>query len=186
VTFLLCAGSRDENHLKYCSSVCCLSTLKQTMYLMEQDSDIKSYVFYKDMRTPGIYEKFYEAAQENEKLFLTKGEIASITEGDDGNLVVEVDNTLLGEKVEVHADMVVLATGMVSNAIDPEMKEQEAGAEEEEKKEEAPAEDISEEEAKGILYREGHVLNLQYRQGPELPLNGPLYSGIRPQALYPV
>jgi quinone-modifying oxidoreductase subunit QmoB len=121
VLFVQCAGSRDENHLKYCSSVCCLATLKQTLYLSEQDPDIKSYVIYKDMRMPGVYENFYQAAQENEKLFLTKGEISGVSEGPDGKLIVDVDNTLLGEDIQIEADMVVLATGMVSNTKDAEI-----------------------------------------------------------------
>ncbi len=53
VLFMQCAGSRDQDHLAYCSSVCCMTTLKQADYLREQDSAAEVFVIYRDMRTPG-------------------------------------------------------------------------------------------------------------------------------------
>ncbi len=113
VAFIQCAGQRDEKHLPYCSSVCCLTSLKQAKYVREKGDDAKAYIFYKDMRTPGQYENFYKSMQQDPGVFLTKGDVASITEDANKNLVVEVDNTLIGEKITVNVDMVVLATGMV-------------------------------------------------------------------------
>jgi len=113
VAFIQCAGSRDDDHLPYCSSVCCLASLKQAGYIREQSADAKVYVIYKDMRTPGHYEALYEQAQEDEGLFLTKGEIASVEDAGDGMIVVNVDESLLGEDIAVKAEMVVLAVGMV-------------------------------------------------------------------------
>ena len=58
IAFVQCAGSRDENHLPYCSSICCLGSLKHTKYVLEQNPDAKIYIFYIDIRTPGKYEDF--------------------------------------------------------------------------------------------------------------------------------
>ena len=75
--------------------------------------EAKVYVFYKDIRTPGQYENFYRRVQEDEGIFMTKGEVAAVIPETDGSVTVEVDDTLLGEKIRVRADLVVLATGMV-------------------------------------------------------------------------
>ncbi len=118
VAFIQCAGQRDEKHLPYCSSTCCITSLKQARYLRERGDDTKAFIFYKDMRTPGQYENFYKSMQQDPGVFLTKGEVKSITEDAKKNLTVEVDNTLIGEKIAVNVDMVVLATGMVSTTQD--------------------------------------------------------------------
>lgn len=113
VLFIQCAGQRDENHLPYCSSFCCLASLKQTKYLREADPESKAYIVYEYMRTMGIYENFYKTLQDDPGVFLTKGEVVSVSEGENGRVKVVVDNTLLGEKIELEVDVVVLATGMV-------------------------------------------------------------------------
>ena len=59
IAFVQCAGSRDENHLPYCSGVCCLASLKQATYLLEQDQEASVSIFYIDIRAPGRYEAFF-------------------------------------------------------------------------------------------------------------------------------
>ncbi|AEH44167.1 methyl-viologen-reducing hydrogenase delta subunit [Thermodesulfatator indicus DSM 15286] len=118
VAFIQCAGQRDENHLPYCSGVCCLASLKQAKLLREMDSEAKAYIFYKDMRTMGIYENFYLALQDDPGVFLTKAEFKGLAQADDGRLVVEVGETLLGDDMAVPVDLVVLATGMVPTTAD--------------------------------------------------------------------
>ena len=66
------------------------------------------------MRTVGLTENFYKNIQQDAGIFLTKGEVTGVSPNGDG-LIVEADNTLLGEKVQVKADMVVLATAIVAN-----------------------------------------------------------------------
>jgi quinone-modifying oxidoreductase subunit QmoB len=164
--FILCAGSRDPEHLSYCSSTCCIESLKQAKYLRLQDKDAKAYVIYKDMRTPGHYELFYKSMQDDEGLFLTKGEVSSVTEDENKNVVLEVDDTLLGEKIQLKVDMLVLATGMVTTAAIGEEVELVSEDEEED------AADLDDVPADTIIKSE--MLNLEYRQGPEAP---PLHSG---------
>jgi quinone-modifying oxidoreductase subunit QmoA len=114
VAFVQCAGSRDENYLKHCSGVCCLGSLKQARYVREQYPDAEISVFYIDIRAPGRLEDFYAASQQDEKLTLIKGKVARISEVDTaGNLEVEAEDTLSGERVTQQVDLVVLATGLV-------------------------------------------------------------------------
>jgi quinone-modifying oxidoreductase subunit QmoB len=113
VLFVQCAGSRDQDHLPYCSSSCCMTTLAQTTYVHEQDPAAEVFVIYKDIRTPGQYERFYRAVQDQPLNFFTKGEVASVENAPDGRLTVTVNHTLLGESIVITVDLVVLATGMV-------------------------------------------------------------------------
>ncbi len=113
VLFVQCAGSRDKDHLPYCSSVCCMATLKHLAYIREQSPETKAFVIYKDMRTPGQYERFYRSTQDHPLNFLTKGEVASVEKTEDGQLAVTVKDTLLGQSILLEVDLVVLATGMV-------------------------------------------------------------------------
>jgi quinone-modifying oxidoreductase subunit QmoA len=113
VAFVQCAGSRDENYLAHCSGVCCLGSLKQVRYVREQYPDAQIFVFYIDIRAPGRLEDFFVATEEDEKLSLIKGKVAKITEGSDGSLEVEAEDTLTSEKVKQKVDLVVLATGLV-------------------------------------------------------------------------
>jgi quinone-modifying oxidoreductase subunit QmoA len=80
VAFVQCAGSRDENHLPYCSYICCMASLKQATYVREQYPDAKIYIFYIDIRSPGDrYEKFYNKIKEDENVFLIKGKVAEVS-----------------------------------------------------------------------------------------------------------
>jgi quinone-modifying oxidoreductase, subunit QmoA len=68
VAFVQCAGSRDENHLPYCSYICCMASLKQATYVRERYPDAEIYIFYIDLRTPGQrYEKFYKTIKADPK-----------------------------------------------------------------------------------------------------------------------
>ncbi len=165
VVFIQCAGQRDEAHVPYCSSVCCNVSLKQAMYVRESNPDAGAYIIYKDMRTPGLYENFYKTAQDDEGIFLTKGEVLGLEEGADGSILVEVDNVLLGKKVKIKADLVVLATGMLTRMIPDEYEVNNLT-------DEYIGNILTKETADGITEELEPVpimLNLAYRQGPEMP-----------------
>ncbi len=160
VAFILCAGSRDEKHLAYCSGFCCGTALKQAKYVRELN-DGAAYVFYKDIRMPGQSEIFYKNVQDDPGIMLTMAEVTGVSNGG-GSLFVEADNTLLGEKIKVEADLVVLATGIVpatagiQGYLDGVTEASKEG-------DEAKAKFIKEN-----IKPEG-ILNLEYRQGPEVP-----------------
>ena len=165
VAFILCAGSRDAQHLPYCSTTCCLTSLKQALYVRENDPETKVYIFYKDIRTPGQYENFYRRVQEDEGIFLTKGQVASVAAGGNGAVTLEVDDTLLGEKIRVQADLVVLATGMVPRTA---LGEEEVLTISEEGDKDKKK-DIAAQLLIPTKIIKSKTLNLAYRQGPELP-----------------
>ncbi|MCX8036470.1 MAG: hydrogenase iron-sulfur subunit [Candidatus Sumerlaeia bacterium] len=121
VAFIQCAGSRDPERLPYCSTTCCMTSLKQATYIREQNPDAQVYVLYKDMRTPGQYENFYRRVQEDEGIFLTKGEVTGVEEEPDKSLLIQVRNALLGENIQIRADLVVLATGMVPSTLNAQI-----------------------------------------------------------------
>jgi quinone-modifying oxidoreductase subunit QmoA len=114
IAFVQCAGSRDENHLTYCSYICCMASLKQTTYIRDQYPDAKMYIYYIDIRTPGHrYEKFYKKIKEDENIFFIKGKVAEVSEDPDSkNITVVAENAVTGEKTNQTVDMVVLAAGM--------------------------------------------------------------------------
>jgi len=157
VAFILCAGSRDPNHLPYCSSSCCVEALKQAAYFKEANPDTTVYIFYKDMRAPGNYELFYKKLQKD-GVFFVRGNVTSVDDDGSGNLVVSAEDVLTRAPiVSESVDLVVLATGMVpTTAFGEPYRTPQPGQECEV---EIPAD--------AILV--SNILNLQYRQGPEVP-----------------
>ena len=175
VLFIQCAGSREAAHLPYCSSVCCLATLKQAGYIHQQNPEARVYIVYKDIRAPGQYERYYRAAQDHPLNFLTKGEVAGVEKTAGGKLAVTVKNTLLGEDIELRVDLVVLAAGMAPNSADGEAIRALADAEVCAVKGESAAQRA--EAARQVEQLQAHrgteILHLTYRQGPDLPVLRP-------------
>ena len=119
IGFVQCAGSRDENHLKYCSAVCCLASMKQATYVRERYPDADVHMFYIDVRSPGRFEDFYVKMQADEKFHFHRGKVGKIVENPaNGNVILEAENTITGQITKLELDMAVLATGMVPNTID--------------------------------------------------------------------
>jgi len=112
IAFVQCAGSRDENHLNYCSYICCMASLKQACYIRERVPGADVTIFYIDLRTPGRYQKFLEKVSADPKLSLVKGKVAELTETASGTVLATVENVDLGLKNVEEFDLVVLATGM--------------------------------------------------------------------------
>jgi quinone-modifying oxidoreductase subunit QmoB len=162
VAFIQCAGSRDPNHLPYCSSFCCATSLKQAKYVREKNADAMAMIFYKDIRTPGQTELFYKNMQNDPGVLLTKADVTGVRDAGNGNLYVEAENALLGEKIKVETDLVVLAIGVVPNTRAPQ--EYLDGLTEASKKGDEAKNKYIEETPKPEF-----ILNLTYRQGPEIP-----------------
>ncbi len=114
IAFVQCAGSRDENHLAYCSGICCLASLKQATYLRERVADSQAYIYYIDVRATGKYEDFYIKVDQDENITLIKSKVAKISaDPGTGSLIVEGENISQGGMYKQPVDLVVLATGMV-------------------------------------------------------------------------
>ncbi|MCP4700676.1 MAG: hydrogenase iron-sulfur subunit [Gammaproteobacteria bacterium] len=162
VVFIQCAGQRSdkEGHLSYCSGHCCLTSIKQAMYFKAANPKTDAMVLYTDLRTPGAGgEDFYRNGQK-EGITFTKGIAGEVASGSNG-LTVKFKDLILDEEVSYDADLVVLATGMVpESGVDIEA---EASAPVE-------GEEAKEGEAAPVFETRGDsVLNLDYRQGPDMP-----------------
>ena len=117
VAFVQCAGSRDENHLPYCSAVCCMASLKQATYVRERHPDARVSIYFMDVRAPGRYEDFYRKVASDERVSMKRGKVAKIQQDTaTGDLTVHADDTMHGRKMRETVDLVVLATGTVPAA----------------------------------------------------------------------
>ncbi len=168
VAFIQCAGSRDQDHLPYCSAVCCRVSLKQAKYVRQMNPVAKVYIIYKDLRSPAQYEAFYAKVQDDDGIFLTKGEIAGVVRESDGKMSIEVEETLLGEDIKITADMVVLASGLVpTTKVEEITATDEENAEESSEGESGQLEDGKKEAE--AAEKGAEIINLTYRQGTDLP-----------------
>ncbi len=117
VVFVQCAGSRDpELHKPYCSKICCMYTAKHAMLYKHRVPDGQAYVFYIDIRAGGKgYEEFVNRATEEAGVIYLRGKVSKIVPQDDRLMVWGAD-TLSRQRVEIAADLVVLATAVVPAA----------------------------------------------------------------------
>jgi len=156
VVFVQCAGQRSEQggHLPYCSGHCCLTSIKQAMYFKDQNPQIDTNIIYTDLRTPGAGgEDFYRSGQQKGVTF-TKGSVSEVTIGANGP-EIKFNDLILNREVNETADLVVLATGLVPNSgVDIDIP---------------ITEDAEIEEGVAPEVKVESILNLTYRQGPDLP-----------------
>jgi heterodisulfide reductase subunit A len=117
VAIVHCVGSRDNNYHEYCSKVCCMYSLKFAHLVHERIPEAEVYNFYIDIRTPGKgYEEFYNRLLEEGTHFI-RGRVADVTDaarlpGEEGKLIVQAEDTLIGKQRRVPVDMVLLSAGM--------------------------------------------------------------------------
>ncbi|MCB1506379.1 MAG: hydrogenase iron-sulfur subunit [Hyphomicrobiaceae bacterium] len=183
IAFVQCAGSRDPDHLPYCSSVCCGVSIKQALQITKADAKASAYIVYEELRTPGTAEEFYRQAQEAGVIFM-KGKATKV---DAGAMQVSYTDELLGTEVPLAGlDMIVLATGMVPNSTDPDVPVVEPEKSEAQLKGDInpfsaiPVAGYKPGGAEGPtppamphldrIPEGGPILNLQYRQGPHIPV----------------
>jgi len=126
VCIVHCVGSRDANYNAYCSGICCMLSLKLGHLVMEK-TGAKVYACYIDMRpNKKDYEEFYQRLLEEGMLFV-RGKVADVTDmarlpQEEGKLIVQVEDTLLGKQRRIPVDMVVLM-----GAIEPRRDARETG-----------------------------------------------------------
>jgi len=112
IALALCAGSRDKNHVPYCSRICCMYSVKLA-YTLKTVFGLDVTVYYIDIRAAGKgYEDLYWRAQEAGVIFV-RGRVAEIYKGKNGRLVVRAEDTLTGEVREDEYDIVALAVPIV-------------------------------------------------------------------------
>jgi heterodisulfide reductase subunit A len=119
VGIIHCVGSRDQNHHEYCSRACCMAALKFAHLVHERVPTAEVYNFYIDVRASGKhYEEFYHRVL-NEGAHFVRGRVAEVTDaargpGEEGKLIIQVEDTLVGKQRRIPVDMVILMVGMES------------------------------------------------------------------------
>ena len=113
VVFVQSPGKDEsDSDFAYAGAVTSMVSLKQAKYVREDYDDGKAFIFYQHMRTPGFSELFYKGLQQDPGIFMTKGAVMKVSKNG-GGMIVDAQDTLLGEKLQVKADLVVLGAGMV-------------------------------------------------------------------------
>jgi heterodisulfide reductase subunit A len=126
VAIIHCVGSRDVNHNEYCSGICCMAALKFGHLVLEK-TQAEVYAFYIDMRTNQKgYEEFYQRLL-LEGMHFIRGKVAEVTDAarlpsEEGKLIVQVEDTLLGKQRRIAVDMVILM-----GALEPQPDAKELG-----------------------------------------------------------
>ena len=164
--FIQCAGQRSETpgHLPYCSGHCCNTSIKQAMYFKAPNPAVDTAIIHSDLRTPGNGEDFYRSAQRKGVTF-TKGVVSEVKIGGDRPVVCFTD-LILDQTVSLAADLVVLATGQVPNTgIDREIQVIDEGGTDTGETQPPSAADVPS-RIEGPIES---ILNLNYRQGPDVP-----------------
>jgi heterodisulfide reductase subunit A len=120
VGIIHCVGSRDIKYNVDCSAICCMQSLKFA-HLVKEKTGAKVYNFYIDIRTPGkTYDEFYRRILDEEVRFI-RGKVAEVTDvprfpGEEGKLIIQVEDTLAGRQLRVPVDMVILSAAMQPRA----------------------------------------------------------------------
>jgi len=114
VAFIQCVGSRDINRYEYCTGFCCMYAVKEAILIKEHEPDTEIYILYMDMRTPFKgFEEFYRRARELGITFIRGRPSEILEDKDTKNLIIRAEDTILGEPIEVEAELVVLSTAGV-------------------------------------------------------------------------
>jgi heterodisulfide reductase subunit A2 len=116
VGIIHCVGSRDKNYNNYCSVICCMQSLKFA-HLIKERTGAEVHNFYIDMRTAfKAYDEFYQRILEEGTIFV-RGKVAEVTDaargpGEEGKLIIQVEDTLVGKQQRIPVDMVILSAGL--------------------------------------------------------------------------
>ncbi|UCC92674.1 MAG: CoB--CoM heterodisulfide reductase iron-sulfur subunit A family protein [Thermoplasmata archaeon] len=117
IAWVHCAGSRDVNHVPYCSRICCMYSVKEAVIAAEHDPDLERLdLFYIDKRAYGKgFHEYVKRADENDRINLVRGRVAQVDAGVNGELWLTYEDTERGHIVEDDYDLVVLATPLVAS-----------------------------------------------------------------------
>jgi heterodisulfide reductase subunit A len=117
VVMIQCVGSRDDEH-RYCSRVCCTQAIKNAIRLKEINPKMNVYILYRDIRTYGFHEQYYQKARALGVIFIrydedSKPVVERRGEDGGGQVIVTVTDHVLGEQLEIKPAKVILAPAMV-------------------------------------------------------------------------
>ena len=115
VVMIQCVGSRDESR-PYCSRVCCSHAIKNALKLKELNPETRVYILYREIRTYGFHELYYQEARDKGVVFIRyelpdKPRVEAVGDG----LRVSLREPILGQEITLDADLLVLSTGIAPN-----------------------------------------------------------------------
>jgi len=114
IVMIQCVGSRNDEH-PYCSRICCSVAVKNALAIKEQYPDANVFVLYRDIRTYGFREIYYQKAREAGVLFVRYDHDEPPAVSDHNGLIVKVNSPDFPELIEIEADNVILSTGIEAN-----------------------------------------------------------------------
>ncbi len=113
ILMLQCVGSRDINYQPYCSSTCCTFACKHaTIIKNERNPEAEVWLTYRDIRTMGINEKFYQKIRKT-GVNIVKGEISKIFEENDGSITIYLYDLILNQILKLNVDLLVLSCALI-------------------------------------------------------------------------
>lgn len=113
IVMLQCVGSRDSDH-PYCSGICCTQAVKNALLFLEMNPDTTIYMLYRDVRTYGYREEFYQRAREAGIVFIRYDDKEDLEfAAQNGKISVSCMEHIIGENIQLKADCLVLSTGIV-------------------------------------------------------------------------
>ena len=125
IVMIQCVGCRTEDK-NYCSRICCSQSIKNALELKKINPQMDIYVLFRDMRTYGFKEDYYREAADKDVRFIRyepqdRPEVEAVQEGGRSILRVTTPDYILGQKLEIDADMVALAAAVVPSAATKEI-----------------------------------------------------------------
>ena len=120
LVMIQCVGCRNEDR-NYCSRVCCSQAIKNALKLKEINPEMRIYILFRDMRTYGLREDYYREASEKDVRFIRyepddKPQVEVVEEGGKSILRVTVPDPILGQRLELDADVLSLAAAVIPTA----------------------------------------------------------------------
>ena len=122
IVMIQCVGSRNEEH-PYCSRICCSMAVKNALTIKKQNPDANIYILYRDMRTYGFREKYYQMARDAGIVFIRYNEGNLPVVSQENGLLVSVDSPDVNDRVEIEADQVILSTGISALAANRQLSD---------------------------------------------------------------
>ena len=114
IGFVQCTGSRHVRHNRYCSTVCCVHSAKEAVLAWEHDHDVRSYVFYTDLRGSGKgFREYMQRAEQDYQVTYVHGRVAQILEDADENPIIWFEEASTSRPQRMTVDLAVLATSLV-------------------------------------------------------------------------
>ncbi|MCK4418221.1 CoB--CoM heterodisulfide reductase iron-sulfur subunit A family protein, partial [Candidatus Aerophobetes bacterium] len=113
IVMIQCVGSRDDER-PYCSRVCCSDAVKNALKIKKENPRANIFILYRDMRTYGFKESFYQEARDKGVVFIRydKDKKPYVNRDAEG-LKVEILDLILKEKLLIPADLLVLSAAIV-------------------------------------------------------------------------